>query len=747
MNDKHSQSNHPSMTQVLRSITQITPDEQTTHTAVAKAIAALTQVDSPPPRRLRFKPIWSRSALAAAIVMLISVLGYLGLDNHQALAAPQWSDVMQLTAKIETTYFNGVVIKDGKEVERTEIWLNFTLPAARTYEYEPVDGKWEFTEASIITSTGVARWDARTKLGEISGPNNPYAPSFSSVQTFCAVLGLSVLNEAPDTKVTIDNDQVNLFATSRKHPTDPTLRGFMLKPLDPNAAALSWPYSTLTYWFEPSANNLKRITNDLGDRGWADVQVTLKPKLQDDWFDLTLPEGIHNVSGDVRSKLSPDVREVYDHIAQARQRFGDYQTVIWRSNLTCGALLREARTGNHWRSDQLNYSVVGSALYTGNNPKGYLLIKPTDDWERIATEIFADTYPVELTAMTWQSKIAVIHSGLTGRGPRTSSALYSKLEHGYDRYFQPTIRQVAWPQWSQPGYHDGQGNNLAVPPLRWTIQPTDPEHPNLVTVIRKRDHNPYSNILDEAHFTFDKDKDWLCVEQVIVATPNHTRRVTVTQTAQTPEGYWYPSQIKVYKNTFDLVVQRHATPTDFFQLPKGVPTPANPMAFMQTNGQAHDNQGIAKQVELPETAKGKYTAFEMRGLPRGFDDKQKLDQHSAMLKNMHRIHDALREYANDHKWQFPDTLQKLVEAGKLEAKDLINPLHPNAKEPFVYIQPNRKLVNRGERVEIYETFEQWPGVIAVMFQDGSIEYVHDMATYDLLMKEAISPEAPSRPYD
>ena len=39
MNDKHSQSNHPSMTQVLRSITQITPDEQTTHTAVAKATA------------------------------------------------------------------------------------------------------------------------------------------------------------------------------------------------------------------------------------------------------------------------------------------------------------------------------------------------------------------------------------------------------------------------------------------------------------------------------------------------------------------------------------------------------------------------------------------------------------------------------------------------------------------------------------------------------------------------------------
>ena len=46
---------------------------------------------------------------------------------------------------------------------------------------------------------------------------------------------------------------------------------------------------------------------------------------------------------------------------------------------------------------------------------------------------------------------------------------------------------------------------------------------------------------------------------------------------------------------------------------------------------------------------------------------------------------------------------------------------------------------------LYESFKDWPGVVTVVFQDHSVEYIHDRAQFDRLVEEAIQPSPPSRP--
>lgn len=79
-----------------------------------------------------------------------------------------------------------------------------------------------------------------------------------------------------------------------------------------------------------------------------------------------------------------------------------------------------------------------------------------------------------------------------------------------------------------------------------------------------------------------------------------------------------------------------------------------------------------------------------------------------------------------------------------EPDDLLNPLHPDADPPFGYIRPNQEPIDGPNPMVLYEPFVEWSGMVAVVYQDHSLEYIHDQAQFDKLVREAADPCPPDR---
>lgn len=191
-------------------------------------------------------------------------------------------------------------------------------------------------------------------------------------------------------------------------------------------------------------------------------------------------------------------------------------------------------------------------------------------------------------------------------------------------------------------------------------------------------------------------------------------------------------------HVYRYAVDRQGSASDaFFDWPEDVPQPITPAQELHSKVDANATED---SEPLPETAKGKYQTFGSQGPPRGFDDKAAMERHSEMLSRMRRIVSALDEHAYAHDWTYPEDLQTLVGSVEyLKPTDLENPVHPDADPPYGYIRPDFDLPDRLERMVLYEPFDQWPGVVTVMFQDGSVEFIHDEAKFERMVEEATSP--------
>ncbi|MEX0885830.1 MAG: hypothetical protein WD009_05260 [Phycisphaeraceae bacterium] len=709
--------------------------------------------------------IGSAAAMLAVVAMLL-------FGEAGTLVSPTWADVVRQTRGVEAAHLDIRAYEGGRLVTRGEYFVQ-QPSTVRNHEYEIVDGEAVATEGAIMTPEGGVRWNERTRLGQRVRSDNPYVVSATAAEQMLGLLGMSLLADAGEQAVRINGDVVRFAQVQRRHPQDAELQGYALRSAG-GGPALPPPFNTMVYWFDGQTNELRRLSGTYtptGPRGEArgeeqrvDVVVRLEPDLPADWFALEVPAEYHDVEAGVRPRLSPEVREVYDAVARAREAFGDYRAVIWRDTSGGWPMYREARRGERWRADEILWTVMHRAVH-GDNEQGFVRIGPSDPFEDVWEQVTREDYELQSSVMARGEHYALVHYNLGGRRPRVSAKLQESLiGFGDQLYWGHTLAQLAWPEWIWTENLHPHGWDLRHPPLAYHVLPANPDQPNLVEVVGEREHPNWGYV----RYTFDRSRDYLCVRREHRELRSRARVWQVEAFGQTPEGRWYPTRVRYAwptvdggdleepasgGNTYQYAVDTSAPAAGgFFAWPEGVPQPVDAFAGLRSLsrriGPAEQAERQERERELPATARGKYVTFEARGLPRGFDDEQTAQAHSRMGAQMRRLKAGIDDYAHAHNWMFPENLEFVVEASDiLTQADLENPLHPDADPPYGYIRPDFSLPNRLERMVLHEPFDAWPGVVTVMFQDGSVEHIHDEAEFERLLREATAPEPPARPDD
>lgn len=582
---------------VLRSVRKIEPAGDATGRALDRALATAQRLERTQHRPNKWKRVIMRSGIAAAILIAAAVVGWGIFANGEALAAPTWADVARQTAGIGTAHLDARTYRGGKLAERYEFWIK-SGGLIRQRDYELVDGKMVATKGAIATPDAAVRWSERTRLAERVSTDNPYMAQAAAARTMEAVLGLSLLAEKPDPSITINGEYVKFVPGKQKHPADPTLRGFSLQPKASSAPPLPGLFAMLVYWFDGRSNTLRRITISQGEQR-CDMAVELGPKLPEGWFKPDIPKGFVDAGAGVRPRLPEDVRAVYDHVAAARARFGDYRAVIWRDRTGGWPTHRESARGDQWRCDVIDWTTMYSAMQTGKNPRGYVKISPDGAFAKVWGQVTRDDYSLDMTAMTRQGRYAIIHYHLSGQGPRVSATLYDQLdEPGYARTFGPTLRFVAWPEWVSWEDLHSSGRDLREPLLRWRLLPADPAHPERVDVVGER---KVTTGLSCVRYTFDRDKDWLCVRKEKRSAPR-TEVWTIEEAARTPDGFWVPRRVTSSNPDYSLTcsVRRGPAKSEFFSWPKGIPQAVEAYAVLRSIQRPTSQPG-----DPPDAAKGK----------------------------------------------------------------------------------------------------------------------------------------------
>jgi len=108
----------------------------------------------------------------------------------------------------------------------------------------------------------------------------------------------------------------------------------------------------------------------------------------------------------------------------------------------------------------------------------------------------------------------------------------------------------------------------------------------------------------------------------------------------------------------------------------------------------------------------------------------------ASMSNMRQILMACLMYANDHKVQWPPTLEATKDYLHMQARLLTNPARPKAKPGYIYMKPADAKKLPGELLVLYEAFDQWPGQVNTGFADGHVEGIRDQQRFEQLLKAA-----------
>jgi len=587
--------------ETLRNVRRINPNEQATQRAMQRALAAIQGAEFEKPRHSSWRKIIMRSGIAAAILLVIVATGWLALDGPAAVAAPTWSDMTRQAIGIDRVYIDGWSYKGRELAEHSEIWIQ-SPGVIRMRSHELIDGKMVPTKNSIATPDAAVRWDERTKLGEHASTSNPYMAQSRSARHYEAILGLSLFAGQPEANLTINGEQVAFEPVEQTHPEDPTLRGFKLKNKNPAGPELFPLFQTLVYWFAERSNNLQRLTMVMGDGDQAqrvEMVVDFDPDVPAGWFDVALPEGCFDVAAGVLPRLSPEVREVYEKVTAARKRFGDYRAVIWRDRTGGWPSFREATRGDQWRCDIIDWTVMHSAITTGDNPQGYVKISPTDPFGKLWEQVNRDDYELDMSAMTWQGKFAILHYKLGGRGSRVSAQLYGAIQSGYEKFFAPSLRFLAWPEWMWWENLQDHGWDLRQTPFQWRLGPADPQNPDRVEVIGERKKGFWTLV----KYIFDRSKDWLCVRQEWGYTTGDKKVWDIKTFGRTDEGLWYPLRATTPGSSgygYDYAIERGTAEPGFFDYPEGIPQPTDPFAEFMSQVKQKQTTTAPKPPSRPD---------------------------------------------------------------------------------------------------------------------------------------------------
>jgi hypothetical protein len=120
--------------------------------------------------------------------------------------------------------------------------------------------------------------------------------------------------------------------------------------------------------------------------------------------------------------------------------------------------------------------------------------------------------------------------------------------------------------------------------------------------------------------------------------------------------------------------------------------------------------------------------------------QEALAMHS--MSNLQNIAVACVLHAEGHGGEWPESLQVLIDGGRLPSSDLlVNPRAPDAPAGYVYVRPAGDALLEGA-VVLYEAHDEWPpGGVYVAFGDCHTELVKDQARFEELLAPAARPPA------
>ena len=694
---------------------------------------------------------WLMRLSAAAAMVLVVMFIWTAVGPEGGLSNPTWADVLKQTKDVRVAKLD-VRSYQGKTLEsRQEMYLQ-APSTLRLHEYEYEDGREVETEGEVITPDGGVRWNAKSRVAERVEPDNVYVTPAYVAKNILGMLGMAVQLDTPEVEIKINQTRVRFEPVASPHPIEPSLRGYQLKPIDPDDKLDEHVFEKMTFWFDGSSNSLMRMSNGDYEGQWHDVVVVFEPELPADFFDVKAPEGYANVSDGLRARLPDDVRDVYDKAAAAKEAFGDYRALIWSRRQGWGLpIYVESRRGKQWRTDWLAWADGKFNAFQKSHD-----VEPDEGLDDAWSVMMDQGFKPEMSTIRFGDRFASVHYNVGGRGPRISASIQETLiSHEYDRNWCPALLAVAWPEWRDIEVYP-HGRDIQTPVLAWRVLPRDDANPQYVDIVGERDANSRNYM----RYTFDEAHDYVCIRR---EQEEHHARVEgwlVLELAQTTEGKWYPKRVATYTRQHDetvpmaeeldtkytyLVESGESADESFFAWPEGVPQPVDLIANLRPR-RFSPAEKAAETKDYPPTALGKYTFFGSngRGLPRGFDDEATSQAHWQMTRVMRDIEEAVGKYKPDHNWNYPQSLDELIEGGYITREAMQNPLHPDADPPFVYIHIARNLPNGIGRMMLYEPFDTWPGVVTVMFGDGSFEAIHDEGEFNALIEAATSPEDPKR---
>lgn len=108
--------------------------------------------------------------------------------------------------------------------------------------------------------------------------------------------------------------------------------------------------------------------------------------------------------------------------------------------------------------------------------------------------------------------------------------------------------------------------------------------------------------------------------------------------------------------------------------------------------------------------------------------------HVQSSSNMRQLLIGCIMYANDHKGQWPPTLDAAIAQLHSAQQLLINPANPTAKPGYIYVKPANP--QNPQALVLYEAYDKWPGQINVGYADGHVEATRDQARFNELLKAA-----------
>ena len=723
------------------------PDAEATRRATGRAREVLVSDAAARPRAggvVGWRPLVAAAGVLLGVVVWFTLLG-------GELATPVWADVVRQSAGFETVKLTSRNY-DGRRalVGFSELFVQ-RPSTLRIHDYDTTQSPPVMIGGQVMTPARGLRWNLQTGLSEFVDKDNPYVTHAGFAGTVLGLVGVAAMGPEFASEMTVNGQEAVFVPVEAVHPLEAGLRGFRVEKRD--GAAWGSVLDQMIYWFAADENVLRRISNAPSSEAEAlsDVEVVFDPDLPDGFFGVKPAQGTTDVDAGLQDRLPEAAAEVYAAARSARERLGDYRVVIWMRQIEKSPVMVESRRGRAWRANELDWS----RLYTPGSGLEPLKssVEVAEAWGRAQ----ALGLPLKKSAFHLGDNFSQIFFGLSGRGPRVSARIKVDLRaYGASDAWGFTLHEVAWPAWeSRENLHPHSGRELQEPLLTWRRLPADPAHPSWVTVEGKRE---VRHGLRAVQYVFDADRDWLCVRHERIDSVSSTV-VRIAQMQQNAQGRWVPQRVlRSYRNgdafelgidperwgqTYDYRVSSKPAEEAFFDWPEDVPAPEDVFSRFRSRRLPANHRPSG-----PPTAHGKFTAVGSNGnSQRGFDDKASRELHHAMLEGMQRITDAVTKNRHDHhqsRLVFPATLTALVDLGYLRVADLKNPLYPRANPGFAYLPPNPQWVNPTGRIMLYEPFEVWPGVVTLMFGDGSTEYIHDEAEFERLLEAARSPEDPPR---